>query len=195
MEYENQRSMRLFIAAGLPETLREELAAAQGVLAAQAVRLRLTRAEQLHLTLRFIGEARPEQAEDALAWFKGVRLPEKGALAARLATYGSFPGEGGLTLWAGLECADTVHGLAEELERGLRRLGFAPETRAFLPHVTLARKAALKRPLQELAGLPPPGDAMLALPDVTLFESVFTPQGVRHLPRERKEAVSAVGPV
>lgn len=189
MEHKSQRSMRLFIAAGLPGALREELAAAQGALAAQAVRLRPTRAEQLHLTLRFIGEARPEQAEDALAWFKGVRLPEKGALAARLAAYGSFPGEGGLTLWAGLECADAVHGLADALEQGLRRLGFAPETRAFLPHVTLARKAALKRPLQELSSLLPTGAVMLALPDVTLFESVFTPQGVRHLPWERKAAV------
>lgn len=176
---------RLFIAAGLPAALREELAAAQRVLAAQVVRIRPTPKEQLHLTLRFIGEAEPAQAVDALRWFRGLQIPCWEPWTVRLAAYGCFLGEGGMTLWAGLECADAVLRMANRLEQGLRGLGFTPETRAFLPHVTLARKAALKRPLEELIELLPTGATTHALTDVTLFESVFTPQGVRHLPLVR----------
>ena len=64
--------------------------------------IRLTPKEQLHLTLRFIGEAEPAQAADALRWFRGLQ-PRAKPWTVRLAAYGCFLGEGGMTLWAGLE--------------------------------------------------------------------------------------------
>jgi 2'-5' RNA ligase len=94
-------------------------------------------AEQLHLTLRFIGEVDRHQAEDIAAALGSVHHP---ALTLALAEFGQFDRKGRTdTLWVGVSPDEAVRLLYNKIDRVLQRVGVPPETRAFLPHITIAR--------------------------------------------------------
>ena len=124
---------RLFVALELPVAVRDVLLAAMGGVAGA----RWQTDDQLHLTLRFIGEVDRHAAQDIAAALGRVHgAPFTLALGAP----GSFDTRG-LTdnLWIGVTPQDAIKALNQRIEQALARVGIAPETRAFLPHITLAR--------------------------------------------------------
>ncbi|ARP96760.1 RNA 2',3'-cyclic phosphodiesterase [Bordetella genomosp. 13] len=112
---------------------------------------RMMRAETLHLTLAFLGQATPEQAQALTAHTRADRIDE-GEIELR--HYGAFPRQG--IVWAGPEADDpatqTLHGIHDRLWNRLQDLGWQRPDQAFKPHVTLLRKAdcsALPAPMPE----------------------------------------------
>jgi RNA 2',3'-cyclic 3'-phosphodiesterase len=93
--------------------------------------------ENLHLTLRFIGEVDEGLADDLDAALAGIEAP---GFACELTGVGHFgnPAQARV-LWAGVEPARPVQFLYEKVESALVRSGLEPERRKFTPHVTLAR--------------------------------------------------------
>ncbi len=121
--------MRLFVAILPPETIRQRLLCAQQALAQQG-RGRFVPAENLHLTLAFLGETeRLRAAEDAL------HMVQSAPILLRLSGVGCF----GDLYWAGMERSDELDDLYQQLCRALRGVGFVLERRAFRPHWTLCR--------------------------------------------------------
>lgn len=101
--------------------------------------LKRVRPEGLHLTLRFFGEARPEQVARIAATLASAAsaCPAGEAQATGL---GVFPGRGApRVLWVGLEVPAAVLALQQACEQAARAAGFAGEGRPFVPHVTLGR--------------------------------------------------------
>src|SRR3546814_2408638 len=93
--------------------------------------------EQLHLTLRFIGEVDRHRAEDVAAALGALHAP---AIEARIAGVSVFERQGRPHMvWAGVEPLAPLAALHRKVDQCLARVGVAPETRAFLPHITLAR--------------------------------------------------------
>ncbi len=125
--------MRLFVAIALPEDLRARLSRIQqGVPAARWVD-----PDNLHLTLRFIGEADGSEAQDLDAALAQVRAAW---FAVTLAGVGRFgQGRKSRALWVGVEPAPGLDRLRRRVEQAVQAAGFAPERRKFKPHVTLAR--------------------------------------------------------
>ena len=125
--------MRLFVALDLPRELRERLAALGGGVPGA----RWVPTENLHLTLRFIGEVPPFRAEEvdhALAALRARRF------ALTLAGIGTFAKAGRETvLWVGVERNERLELLQGKIETALQRAGLEPERRRFAPHVSLAR--------------------------------------------------------
>jgi RNA 2',3'-cyclic 3'-phosphodiesterase len=125
--------MRLFVALDLPWELRERLAALGGGVPGA----RWVPAENLHLTLRFIGELPPFRAEEvdhALAALRARHFP------LTLAGIGTFAKAGRETaLWVGVERNARLEHLQGKIETALQRAGLEPERRRFAPHVSLAR--------------------------------------------------------
>jgi 2'-5' RNA ligase len=125
--------MRLFVAIDLPWDLRERLAGlATGIMGARWVPR-----ENMHLTLRFIGEVpnwRAEEVDLALHGIRGRGFP------LTLSGVGLFEKAGRVTaLWAGVERSSALEHLQTKIETALQRAGLEPERRRFVPHVTLAR--------------------------------------------------------
>ena len=92
--------------------------------------------EQLHLTLRFVGEVdRPIAGDlaDGLSRVRADRFP------LRVKGVGRFEQRNSGALWAGVEPKDPVIALAAKVERACQQVGLEPERRAFHPHITLAR--------------------------------------------------------
>ena len=93
--------------------------------------------DQLHLTLRFVGEADPREVDDLMVALQSVSAPP---FALALDGLGHFERKGvPHTLWAGVTQPDALFVLRNRVERACRRAGFPAETRKFAPHITIAR--------------------------------------------------------
>lgn len=92
--------------------------------------------EQLHLTLRFVGEVERPLAEDLAAALATLRFAP---FDIRIAGVGRFDHHRRGALWAGVEPRAPVAALAAKVERICVSVGLPPERRAFHPHITLAR--------------------------------------------------------
>lgn len=123
---------RLFVAIRPPEHVRDALIDATD----DSPELRWVSDDNLHLTLRFIGEVERPLANDIADALSGVRFP---AFELRLTGVGRFEQRNGGAVWAGVEPRRPVAELAAKVDRACVQAGLEPERRAFHPHITLAR--------------------------------------------------------
>ena len=126
---------RLFVAIRLPPPIADLLVDVMEGMAA----LRWQDPDQLHLTLRFVGEVERPVAEDLAAALGTVRFPP---FKLSIDGVGRFDHHRGGTLWAGVEPRAPVAALAAKVERACIAVGLPSEQRAFHPHITLARWSA-----------------------------------------------------
>lgn len=125
--------LRLFVAIGLPDALRRQLTEVRGPVPGA----RWVPPENMHLTLRFIGEVTEEAGNDLHDALERVHAP---AFDLRLRGLGQFASKGRTrAVWADVERNPALEELQGRIESACRRLGFPPEGRRFHPHVTLAR--------------------------------------------------------
>ena len=123
---------RLFVAIRPPEDIRELLLDAMD----DSADFRWQDDEQLHLTLRFIGEVERPVADDLTAELARIH---SAPFELRVTGTGRFEQRGSGALWAGVEPKAPVAALAAKVERTCQAVGLEPERRAFHPHITLAR--------------------------------------------------------
>lgn len=131
--------MRLFIAIQLSEKMRKALVSCLHDLKKQGVEGNYVPAQNLHLTLAFIGEYRdPEQVKRILA---SVPLP---AFRLALSEKGNF----GNILWAGVKGNQKLKTYVRDLRAALKNAGIPFEDDRFTPHITLIRKVSARSPCQ-----------------------------------------------
>ena len=123
---------RLFVAIRPPESIRDLLIDAMD----DSADFRWQDDEQLHLTLRFVGEVERPVAEDLAAALGSIRAP---IFELRVHGIGRFEQRNSGALWAGVEPRGPLVALAAKVERACQSVGLEPERRAFHPHITLAR--------------------------------------------------------
>jgi 2'-5' RNA ligase len=134
--------MRIFtgiqLAAEVKDTILRELQPFRGA----AAPMRWTGRDNIHLTLKFIGEVDDELAAKAGEALAAACIPAA-PFRLRLMGFGKFPAADGLdVLWAGVEASPALDSLFAGVEAALRPLGIEPDTRPFHPHVTLGRNKA-----------------------------------------------------
>lgn len=124
--------IRLFAAIAIPGNIGEGLARRQsGVTGA-----RWSPLENLHVTLRFVGAASENLADDLDAELGAISSE---AFDLTLAGVGVFSdGPEPRAIWAGIADSPPLRRLAGRCETAARRAGMAPDRRPFRPHVTLA---------------------------------------------------------
>lgn len=145
--------MRLFVGIDLPDAVANALASA---CPRSASGINCVHPDDLHLTLHFVGAADADQVETAL---EDVRAP---GFALEVAGLGQFRMRGGRRiLWAGVVPEPQLVGLHRRVGIALASTGFRPETRPYLPHVTLARVRRESDPV--------PIDALLGQNEHTRF--------------------------
>ncbi len=178
------RPLRLFVALNLPPEVREALHAVAEPLRALVGRsASWSRGENLHLTLRFLGDQPPALAE-ALPW--ALRPLAYGAEAVTLVKRA----DGGFhslvrprVLWIGLEPNPALAGLYHAVDTACAALGCGREPRSFHPHLTLGRLRPGARvdgtALREaLAALRP--DHRIPVPSLDLMASELSAAGSRY---------------
>ena len=130
--------IRLFAALQIPEDVRERLVALQGGVPGA----RWANSDQMHLTLRFIGEVDGDVAHDIDDALTGIRAP---SFTLELAGVGEFGGKNPRALWAGVRPNEALLHLQKKIETALQRIGLPSESRKFSAHVTLARMKGAPR--------------------------------------------------
>jgi 2'-5' RNA ligase len=168
---------RLFVAIRPPEKIRDLLLDAMD----DSADFRWQDDEQLHLTLRFIGEVERPTAEDVAAALGTLRADR---FDLRINGVGRFEQRNSGALWAGVEPRAPVAALAARIERLCQSAGLEPERRAFHPHITLARwKGRRTREVQawleQRAGLT---SEPFAAEEFILFESRLSRHGAHYEP-------------
>lgn len=125
--------IRLFVGIELPEDLRRRMALIQtGV-----ERAKWVAEENIHVTLRFIGEVAGDVAGDAAEALATIHAPP---FALTVDGAGHFESRKRVrALWLGIERSDALLGLRDRIESALVRAGLEPERRKYKPHITIAR--------------------------------------------------------
>lgn len=171
--------MRTFIAIFPPPEVRESLLEAARGLSAEW-NIRWSRPENVHLTLKFLGEV-PEEDLDGVRGALSHVCGRHGPFEAATSGFGAFPSaRKARVVWADvIEGRDALRALVEDLENSLGSLGFDRETRrAFRPHVTLGR--ARSRPVGlDLAEIGPRGPRF-PVREVVLVRSVLGEAGAAY---------------
>jgi 2'-5' RNA ligase len=170
--------IRLFVALSLPETLRLRLSSLGGGVPGA----RWVKPENLHLTLRFIGEVDHGAADDLDAALGGIVAP---AFDLSLAGVGYF-GKANATrlLWAGVQPDDALNQLQSKVEAAVTQAGFPAEQRRFSPHVTLARpkRAPAERIEEFIANQAGFHAGPITIDHFTLFSSFLSAKGAIYTP-------------
>lgn len=164
---------RLFVGLRPPAAIRQQLLGLMGGIHGA----RWQDEDQLHLTLRYIGEVERPVAEDVALALGQVHFPP---IEVALAGVGAFDDRRGRTnaVWAGVRPHEALAQLHRKIDQALVRLGLEPERRAYLPHVTLARLSggvgSAERFLAEQGGL---ASAPFRFEHFLLFESTLGSEG------------------
>ena len=174
-------TLRAFVAVDLPQAAAESLVAVQDAIARHGLSIRWVRPENLHLTLKFLGDL-PAPMVDAVAHAMDRAVGDAAPMDLMIRGLGVFPGtKRPRVLWAGLH-GDTrrlvaLHG---QLNRTLADAGFAPDVKPFRAHLTLGRPRdrvdarCLADAMAHAGAYAPIG---LPVAAVTLYKSRLTPAG------------------
>jgi len=171
---------RLFVAVDLPDEIRNSVSR----ICAGIPGVKWLDVKQLHLTIRFIGDADDELFTNIRNVLAEIALPP---FTMSLRGVGCFPPKRDpRVLWVGVEKSGELARLRDRVEQALVKTGLEPEERAFSPHITLARlkerpSAAIARFLEhnrQFTGGPFP------VTEFHLYSSTLTREGAIH----RREA-------
>ena len=175
--------MRLFIAIELSEEIRNSLAQIQSHLKYAGADVKWVGKDNIHLTLKFLGEVTAEKAEKIKSILDEIAKQTK-PFEISTKDIGVFPKiEFPRVIWVGLDKgANESKALAEKIDVALSKIGFQKETRTFTSHLTIGRvrssknKDALKEKLQSSnSQLPTPNSQLIT--SVILYQSTLTPKG------------------
>lgn len=125
--------MRLFIALPIPSSAKKRL----GELHQPIEGVRWQQEGQIHLTLKFLGETDPERAQDLKNDLQNITMP---AFDISIQGFGYFSQDKQpRVLWADIKKSAPLKNLQKAVELKCQELGFKAESRAFKPHITIAR--------------------------------------------------------
>lgn len=125
--------IRLFVAIDVPSDLRQRMSG----LCRGITRANWVPEENIHITLRFIGEVFEHVGEDIV---RALDRIESAPFDLAISGAGHFEtGNKVRALWLGVERNEPLARLHDSVESALVRAGIEPNGRRFTPHLTLAR--------------------------------------------------------
>ena len=184
---EDGETVRAFFAIFPPAEVKRAVAEAAENLYNIRTFVSFTREENLHFTLKFLGEAEVSVLKEAALAIRRI-TEEARSFGMRVSGWGCFPGlRKPRVIWAGAtEGAEESHRLAVELEATLEAFGFPVENR-HKPHITVGRVRKHKMPpvegparLEALLKEAPQDMGSFVVDHIFLMKSVLAPGGSRY---------------
>ncbi|MEM3061174.1 MAG: RNA 2',3'-cyclic phosphodiesterase [Candidatus Bathyarchaeia archaeon] len=176
----SERKIRSFIAFDMEDaSIINQLIDVQNALIKAGADIKLVEPQNIHITLRFLGEiseALIERVKDEISSinFKTFDVEFKGL--------GAFPSYNRINvIWVGIEKGEKeLEDIFNRLEIRLRKLGFSPDPKGFSPHVTIARVRSRKnigRIVEVLNEMKARSFGIMRLSSLRLKKSTLTPKG------------------
>ena len=180
--------IRAFIAIKLPDEIVAAIRKVQDQIKSSGVKIRWVRPENIHLTLKFLGDINERDIDqihtamiDAVKGYSPISLSGKGV--------GVFPNlRRPKVMWVGLggESGRLIQ-LQETLDSQLKKIGFSKEKRAFKGHLTMGRVKGridtkkLTATLQEMSEFE---SEPFSAGEIVLFQSDLRPSGAVYIRRK-----------
>lgn len=172
--------MRLFIACEIPENVRGDLVTFQNNIGDEHANIKWVEKENLHLTLKFLGEVDDKKADEIKDSINGIKSR---TIGAHVSGFGVFPTESYIrVLWVSLEPSGELKSLHDAIDERLVGLGFKPEKR-FTSHITLGRvrsvndKGMLISKVNDMKVITGKIGKRFTIDRFVLKKSTLTPQG------------------
>jgi 2'-5' RNA ligase len=172
--------VRCFVAFDIDsEAVRKKLTEAQSLLVKTGADLKVVEPENIHMTMRFLGDVRLDSVEKI---FEAMKKALFTPFDVKIHGVGAFPDvRYPRVVWAGItQGANDLRSISSQLEPHLQALGFAPDPKGFSPHLTIARvrsgrnKAELAKLIAENVGFE---FGVVRAACLRLKKSVLTPKG------------------
>ena len=144
-------SIRTFIAINLDESIRRLINEIQNDLKKTECNVKWVKADNAHLTLKFLGNVKPKQIDEIKEILTSISQNTE-AVNTHITQLGAFPKMNRpRVIWLGLHDEENeIASLASAIENELGKIGFKKENRPFKSHITLGRVRTPKN-LTELA--------------------------------------------
>jgi 2'-5' RNA ligase len=183
--------MRLFVALDIDDAIRERITRFIDGVRNFAPDARWMKPESLHVTLKFIGE-QPDESVEKIK--QALNTIDANGTEIHFGNCGFFPTpKSARVFWVGMEAGDQLAALAAAVDETLVTLGVPKETRAFSPHLTLARggggsgaphrnrgdrpNRVFQRLQEKLSTLPDSEFGSMTPHEFYLYQSRLSPQG------------------
>ncbi|MFH1888628.1 MAG: RNA 2',3'-cyclic phosphodiesterase [Candidatus Omnitrophota bacterium] len=175
--------MRAFIAIELPQEIKDSLENLQEELKTARSDVKWVRPENIHLTMKFLGEINDKQL-DKINDIIDQAVEKRNSFRMRISSLGAFPKiDSPRVIWIGIDTGDKeVKEMAAELEEKIAEIGISKEERQFSSHITIGRtRSPLNREKlvvyiknkADLCGK----NLEFYVGMITLFKSTLTPKG------------------
>lgn len=172
--------MRTFIAIDICDKAKKEVALLEEGLKKAHADVKWVKVENVHLTLKFLGEVAEEKIKDISGILDGI-ASEYSKFDITLSQIGAFPKlDYPRVVWVGIEGnSAALKEIAAKVDEGCTKIGFEKEKRPFSAHITLGRvrspknKRELKEAIVNLSITP----LTSSVDELVLYQSVLTPQG------------------
>jgi RNA 2',3'-cyclic 3'-phosphodiesterase len=172
--------MRTFIAIPIPDHCKKLLDQLQQPLRASGADVRWTLIQNIHLTLKFLGEVDPGTIPLLVERLRGA-LGTQSCFSLRLRGVGGFPDlRNPRVIWCGIEGdVERLMLVYKDVDQACAQAGFSAEQRPFQPHLTLGRVRG-KRNLHRLLDCIKIGadhESSFEAREVCVYQSTLTPHG------------------
>ncbi|RMF55536.1 RNA 2',3'-cyclic phosphodiesterase [Candidatus Woesearchaeota archaeon] len=166
--------MRLFIAIELPEEIKKLLEKAQNHLKNNSDRVSWVKKENMHLTLKFLGEISDENKV-----IKALKKVVFKPFEAETSDLGVFPSQNYIkVVWLGLKSSEQTKELHDKIDEQLFNIGIKKD-KNFVPHMTLGRVKYIKDKkafVQKISNFRPE-EKPFKVQGFSLIKSELTPTG------------------
>jgi 2'-5' RNA ligase len=184
--------MRVFVGLDIPDEIRNAIARYMDGLRNFAPDVKWVRPESFHVTLKFIGELKPEQVDELK---RALSVVKAAPLDITFRDTGFFPnGKRPRVFWVGIHATDALPRLAAAVDHASALAGAPLETNPYKPHLTLSRAGSgsphprpgerpsdkLARLADKLKSLPQPDFGTMTAREFYLYESKLNPSGARY---------------
>lgn len=185
----NQSTLRLFIAVALPKELKEKLASLISTVQAESSpALRWQRPENLHITVKFLGDTDTSKIDRLISALKSASM-EHTSFEISLGQPDLYPSRKRprVVTMNVFDDAKRLAFLFEGIENNLAEIGFPNETRPFRPHLTVGRISGdrkilkLESLLEALKHLGDSVNTKITVNSICLMQSILAPSGASYV--------------
>ncbi len=176
-------ALRCFIAVSLPGPLKRAIGDVIGKLRESGADIKWVPDENLHLTLKFLGETETERVDEIKNMLR-KKLSHYAPFYIRIGGVGHFPGgKNPRVIWVGIEEPGMLEDIYRDVENAMEKLGYPREERPFSPHLTIGRVRSPKRVAEAIKRLEEFRSMSFdefVVKEVTLMKSELKPGGAEY---------------
>lgn len=177
----NGTSKRVFIAIEFSENIKNYLNQIQQIVSSNSSSGNFTHKENLHLTLKFIGEVKIDII-DKIENCIDITALNQNCFQLYFDRLGQFPRGNKSIVWIGLKPNKLLDKLNLTIETSLDKIGIKKEERSFTPHITLGRQAALNESFHLISEKISILNDPILVDKITLMESTRINENLKYVP-------------